>query len=578
MKTLSRREFVRISAMGAGAAVLSVGISGCLPQDDDGLTISFKHGVASGDPLAHSVILWARVTPQKSANSVSISWEVATDSNFINLVTNGSTTTSADKDYTVKIDAAGLSSGTTYYYRFRSNGVYSATGRTQTLAEGAVDQVKLAVISCSNYPAGYFHVLNEIARRDDLNAVLHLGDYIYEYARDGYASSDAAAMGREVLPETELFELSDYRTRYALYRTDADMQSFHASLPIISVWDDHEIANDTWREGAENHNDGEGDFSERKAAAIQAYFEWLPIRPFTEGDNETIYRSFHFGDLVDLHMLDTRLIGRDEQLDYADYMDSEGNFDSDTFTADLTDATRTMMGTDQLAWLQGELAADSGAWQVLGNQTLMGKMLLPSSIALQQVSVADYATLAYLYQLYAISQAGGTLTDDQQAYLTANADQLTDANYALVTADNIPYNLDAWDGYYYEREVLFGTVRAYGRNLVVVSGDTHNSWANNLSDASGNAVGVEFAGTSVSSPGMEYYLGTTADDEAGIVSIVDGLQYANLTDRGYLVVTFTASQAQAEWQYVSSVKTESYTMQEDRYHSLTVSHGNNTIG
>lgn len=571
MNKLTRREFVRLSAMGAGAAVLSVGITGCLPNDDDGLEVSFEHGVASGDPLSSSVILWTRVTPKESADSISISWEVATDSNFVNLVTNGSSTTSADKDYTIKIDASGLSADTTYYYRFRSNGVYSDTGRTRTLAEGSVDLVKLAVISCSNYPAGYFHVLNEIAARDDLNAVLHLGDYIYEYERDGYASEDAADMGREVLPETELFELDDYRTRYAQYRTDEDMQAFHASLPMISVWDDHEIANDAWREGAENHNDGEGDFDDRKAAAIQAYFEWLPIRPFTEGDNETIYRSFHFGDLVDLHMLDTRLIGRDEQLDYADYIDSESNFDSDTFTADLTSSSRTMMGSDQLTWLQGELASDTGTWQVLGNQTLMGKMQLPSSIALQQISVSDYATLAYLYQLAAMDY--DSLTSDQQAYLTANADQFTDENYALVTASSIPYNLDAWDGYYYEREVLYGTALAYGSNLVVVSGDTHNSWANNLTDASDNAVGVEFAGTSVSSPGMEYYLGTTADDEAGIVSLVDGLQYTNLTDRGYLVVSFTSEQAQAEWFYVSSVKSESYTVLDDRYNTLSVAVG-----
>jgi alkaline phosphatase D len=577
MNKLTRREFVRLSAMGAGAAVLSVGITGCLSSDDDGLEVSFDHGVASGDPLSSSVILWTRVTPKESADSISISWEVATDSDFVNLVTNGSSTTSIDKDYTIKIDASGLSADTTYYYRFRSNGVYSATGRTRTLAEGSVDLVKLAVISCSNYPAGYFHVLNEIAARDDLNAVLHLGDYIYEYERDGYASEDAATMGREVLPATELFELDDYRTRYAQYRTDADMQAFHASLPMISIWDDHEIANDTWREGAENHNDGEGDFDERKSAAIQAYFEWLPIRPFTEGDNETIYRSFHFGDLVDLHMLDTRLIGRDEQLDYADYVDSDGNFDSTTFTADLTDSSRTMMGAEQLAWLQGELASDTGTWQVLGNQTLMGKMQLPSSIALQQISVSDYATLVYLYQLYATSEAGETLTDEQQAYLTANADQITDENYALVTAASIPYNLDAWDGYYYEREVLYGTALAYGSQLVVVSGDTHNAWANNLTDASGNAVGVEFAGTSVSSPGMEYYLGTTADDEDGIVSLVDGLQYANLTDRGYLVVTFTTTEAQAEWQFVSTVKSTDYSMLDDRYNSLTVAVGDNQI-
>lgn len=274
MSKLTRREFIRLSAMGAGGAVLSYGLMGCnLTSSNHAVDVRFEHGVASGDPLADRVILWTRVTPQEEAEKVTVSWEVATDKAFTNLVTSGSTDTTAERDYTVKVDAAGLAANTHYYYRFKSGNAESTVGRTQTLADGDTDVVKLAVISCSNYPAGYFHVLKEIGARDDLNAVLHLGDYIYEYPRGGYASEDAAAMNREVLPPHELMVIGDYRTRYAQYRSDQDMQAFHASLPMISVWDDHEIANDTWREGAQNHNDGEGAFSVRKAAAIQAYFQ-----------------------------------------------------------------------------------------------------------------------------------------------------------------------------------------------------------------------------------------------------------------------------------------------------------------
>ena len=580
MNKLTRREFIRLSAMGAGGAVLSYGLMGCslTSDDDDPVEVTFDHGVASGDPLADRVILWTRVSPLEEASRVRVSWEVATDAEFTQVITNGSTHTSAERDYTVKVDAAGLSANTTYYYRFSSGDAQSVTGRTQTLAEGAIDQVKLAVISCSNYPAGYFHVLAEIAAQDDLNAVLHLGDYIYEYARGGYASQDAEAMGREVLPEHELMVLDDYRTRYAQYRSDADMQTFHASLPIISVWDDHEIANDTWREGAENHNEGEGEFSERKAAAIQAYFEWLPIRPFTEGDNETIYRTFRFGELVDLHMLDTRLVGRDQQLDITSYVGEDSSFDAASFQADLTSETRTMMGAEQFNWLNGELATDSGVWQVLGQQTLIGRMLLPSSIALQQISISDFAELAYIAQLAARAEAGDpTLTADELTFLAANQARLTPENIALLQAPMIPYNLDAWDGYYYEREMLFAAARAYGNNLVVLSGDTHNSWANNLRDMAGNAVGVEFAGTSVSSPGMEYYLGLTEEAEAGLVQLVEDLQYVNVTNRGYLAVTFTQTEATANWHYVSTVKSMEYSMLEERAHEETVAVGSNQI-
>ncbi|SHO54641.1 Phospholipase D precursor [Vibrio quintilis] len=567
--SISRRRFLELSAKGFGAAVISYGLMGCNSQsNNDTVSATFQHGVASGDPLTDAVILWTRVTPEQEGK-VQVSWEVATDPEFSQVVTNGSTFTDDSRDYTIKVDAIGLEAGTSYYYRFFVDDVPSTTGVTKTLPEGDISSVKLAVVSCSNFPAGYFNVFDLAAQRDDLDALLHLGDYIYEYPRGGYASDNAASMGREVLPATELLSLSDYRTRYAQYRTDSSLQKIHAKVPFITVWDDHEVANDAWKDGAENHNDGEGDYDTRKEVATQAYFEWLPIRPWREGDHEDIYRSFSFGNLVDLHMLDTRLLARDKQLSYSDYIDSSGNFDQTGLAAALADSTRTMLGQTQLAWLQQQLTTSTATWQVLGQQVLMGTMNLPAAIVTGQMSVTDYATLGELAQLAARQQAGDTtLTDEELAYLAANQDKLTDEVLALLNLPDIPYNLDAWDGYGYEREVLLQTLKSLNKNTVIVAGDTHNAWANNITDSGGDAVAVEFATSSVSSPGMEVYLGFGATEaetyENAITGMVSGLQYTNLLERGYLLLELTPEQANATWYFVDTILSDTYSEQAGR--------------
>jgi alkaline phosphatase D len=563
----SRRRFLELSAKGFGAAVVSYGLMGCNIRNDT-VSATFQHGIASGDPQTDAIILWTRVTPVQDGN-VRVAWEVATDSDFTQLVTKGETLTNAARDYTVKVDAIGLEAGMIYYYRFSVGQVQSATGVTKTLPEDDVSSVKLAVVSCSNFPAGYFNVFELAAERDDLDALLHLGDYIYEYERGGYASANAAALGREVEPATELLSLSDYRTRYAQYRTDSSLQKIHAKVPFISVWDDHEVANDAWKDGAENHNDGEGDYDQRKEAATQAYFEWMPIRPWREGDHDDIYRSFSFGNLLDLHMLDTRLLARDKQLSYDDYVDSSGNLDEDGLTAALTDSTRTMLGQTQLAWLQQQLTVSTATWQVIGQQVLMGRMKLPAAIVTGQMSVTDYATLGQLAQLAARSAAGDTtLTEDELSYLAANQDKLTDTVQALLQLPDIPYNLDAWDGYGYEREVLLQTFNSLKKNIVVLAGDTHNAWANNLADSDGNAVAVEFATGSVSSPGMEVYLGFGASEagtyESAVTEMVAGLQYTNLLERGYLLLELTPTQANATWYFVNTILSTAFDEQTSR--------------
>jgi alkaline phosphatase D len=554
MSHTSRREFLRNIAAGTVAASTAAGLSGCVLGG-----FEFLHGIASGDPLPARVVLWTRITPDEltedmmlqldrdagrsreararleELRNVPVQWEVARDRNFRRRVAAGTAFARAAADYTVKVDADGLQPATTYYFRFYCQGQPSPVGRTRTLPLTGVEQVKLAAVSCANYPAGYFNVYAAVAARDDLDVVLHLGDYLYEYGRGGYASGHAAELGREVEPAGEMLVLADYRVRHAQYRTDPDLQALHASVPMIAVWDDHEITNNAWLGGAENHTEGsEGVWSQRRAAAIQAYHEWLPTRVPDPARPERIFRSFEFGDLVALHMLDTRVIGRDEQLHLTDFVGPAG-FDTAGFVAAVGNPARQLLGYEQTAWLQAQLAQSGALWQVLGQQVLMGRMNVPLPL-LTGTPVAVYAAAV------ARAQAGLPLSPAEQALLAQPA---------------IPYNLDAWDGYAAARETVLGTARAYDRNLVVLAGDTHNAWASDLADLGGNIVGVEFATSSVSSPGLEEVF--PGEDPAMFAAIwqqlVGPLVYANTHQRGYLVVTATRAEMRAEWFYVDGILT-----------------------
>ncbi|QJQ07121.1 alkaline phosphatase D family protein [Undibacterium piscinae] len=541
----SRRQFIRDFTFTTAAVTGSLALSACGGSSDAALSLSFLHGVVSGDPLSDRVMLWTRVTPAGATDGkdIAVDWEVASDEQFSKIVKSGSFATNAARDFTVKVDVTGLSANSVYFYRFAYGSTRSATGRTKTLPVGKLDQVKLAVLTCSNYPAGYFNVYAEVAKLADIDAVIHLGDYIYEYPRDGYASQDAAALNRLVDPKSETITLTDYRSRYAIYRTDADLQAMHAKLPLIAIWDDHEFANDVWSGGAENHDPAtEGPFSARRAAALQAYNEWMPIRLPDASKNDRIYRSFDFGNLVSLHMLDTRLIGRDKQLSYASYMGANGAFDSAKFTADMASPSRQLMGAEQTSWLQAQMGKSSATWQILGQQVLMARMNIPAPLVLQQISFGDYTTLLGKAQL-----APASLTPAEQAILAQPA---------------IPYNLDAWDGYAVARETVFGTARAMDKNLIALAGDTHNTWASDLADLKGNAVGVEFGVTSVTSPGFEdiFPKEDPAKLAAGLEQIIGPLVYAETKNRGFMIVTATPAETRAEWRYVSTVKSKTYTM------------------
>ncbi len=566
MKNINRRDLLRYSALGLGVAVVSTGVETFAESElNNGANVAFLHGVASGDPLTDGVILWTRVTPQvEDVDQVAVTWEVATDADFVNLTHYGVMTATAASDFTVKLDVQNLNANSTYYYRFKSGGSYSPVGITKTLSEGSPEKIKFAVVTCSNYPSGHFNAYAEAAKIADLDAVLHLGDYIYEYGMGGFGTENAEAIGR-ALPDDndeECLNLTDYRKRYALYRTDQDLQALHALAPFIAVWDDHEVADNTYTDGAANHNEGEGDFEQRKMAALQAYFEWMPVRPLVEG-SDIIYRSFKFGDLVDLHMLDTRIIGRNKQLDYADFTDpATGVFDFEGFTAALLDTNRTLLGAEQLQWLQGQLAASTAQWQVLGQQVLMSPILLPAELLLRIGSSPEDLALL-LAELSSI-----------KIRMLQGDDTLTEQEIARVTTV-LPLNLDAWDGYVYEREVVLATATSLGKKLVVLAGDSHNSWGSNLKDSAGNPVGVEFAATSVSSPGLESVLSLDEDTarniEAFLTLMVDDLQYTNAYQRGFMLVTFSADNASAEWVYVDNVDSRDYVIDESRGYTMALS-------
>jgi alkaline phosphatase D len=311
----------------------------------------FSHGVASGDPLTDRVILWTRVSPE-AEGEVEVFWEIGLDAEFTQRLNVGRATTSAEADYTVKVDATGLVAGRTHYYRFWLDGVSSPIGRTKTAPLDGVQHLRFGVVSCSSLAHGYFHVYERLAERPDLDAILHLGDYIYEYAADGYGSL------RQYEPAHEIVSLEDYRTRYAQYRRDAQLQAVHRQHPFICVWDDHESANNSWSGGADNHQpDTEGDWADRKAAAQQAYAEWMPIRTDSP---EVIYRRLRYGDLAELFMLDTRLVGRDEQVG----------------VTEVGDEARSLLGFDQEAWLEEGLATTTAQWKLLGQQVMMAPLKL----------------------------------------------------------------------------------------------------------------------------------------------------------------------------------------------------------
>ncbi len=518
---LTRRNL--FSLAGAGAALAAT------PLAARSFGTGFTHAVASGEPSANSVLLWTRYVADADTM---LTWQMSESEDFTRPVAEGSVTASPARDGCAKGIATGLAPNRWYFFRFIApDGTASPTGRTRTLPDGPIASFRMAVFSCSNFGFGWFNAYGHAAEANDCDLALHLGDYIYEYGAGTYPTGSQAHPDRTIAPATEIVALTDYRLRYATYRADPDCQRLHQVLPMIAVWDDHESANDSYKDGAQNHqSDTEGDWEVRKAAAKQAYREWMPV-------SDAPYATYQVGDLATLFRLDTRLEGREKQFSLEALR--AGKRDPQAVIAALTalregawaDPNRQLLGAAQEDWLTKGLAASTRAgthWQVLVQQVLIGHLKTPKDL---------------------IRQAGSDLPDFIRNRLEASA---------AASEAGLPANMDAWDGYPAARNRVFAAARAASANLLVLAGDTHNGWAFELG-GEGARTGVEFGVCSVSSPGYEGYLSFIKPDTlaAALVEENDQLKWADTAQRGYMAVELTPTRAITEYRFSAGVRQRS---------------------
>jgi alkaline phosphatase D len=566
---LSRRSFLKSSLLVSGGVLLTSTFISCTDDEEQIKTSppvlnlsNFKEGVASFDPTQSSIILWTRYVPTQ-VSAISLMWEMSTDDKFMKVIRQGKVTTDDSRDYTVAVEVQGLPSNKSFYYRFYNSDTkeVSVVGETITLPSPSdnISQIKLGVCSCANFAAGLFTVYESLAK-SDVDVIVHLGDYIYEYGAGEYGTNSyTSSLGRTHSPTHEIITLDDYRARYKQYRSDEKLKLAHQKKPFIAVWDDHEIANDSYKDGAQNHQANEGDFQVRKKAAMKAYCEYIPLKT---GNDNRIYRDFHFGNLVSLYMLDTRVIARDKQLQYSNYMLPNQSFDGAAFQKDLLNPNRQLMGNEQLEWLGSKVGGSTARWQVLGQQVLMTKMLVPAELLMIMAQITaeiEAAGSAKPATLQAFQASVGSLVTIKSRLLAGDSTVTVAEKTRLATV--LPYNLDAWDGYPVEREKLYAILN--GKKIISLAGDTHNAWQGELKTAQNKSVGLEIATSSVTSPGLETYLGIGASGATQIAQfeqalnlLIDDLEYSNLSKRGYLKTTFSTTDVKTEWFFASSVFVE----------------------
>jgi len=511
---VDRRQLLKAGAFGLGA-LATPGAAQILAAR------GFTHNVASGEPRQRSVMLWTRYVPEGAER---VDYEVASDADFGRIVARGSVAPDPERDFCLKPIVRGLRPGRTYFYRFRAGNQTSPVGRARTLPEGPTARFNVAVFSCANLPGGWFNAYGHAAARDDIDLVLHLGDYFYEYQEGRYPRGRPSLPGRVLDPQSEVVHLADYRLRYAAYRADPDLQRLHQMFPMVMMWDDHESANNSWSGGAENHQPAsEGPWEVRKAAAMRACREWLPV-------SDENWESYEIGDLATIFRPETRLTGRSQPPGYFGALAGEADI-----VAGLTrfrdgawrDPARTMLGAAQEAWLANGLrrsARQGTKWQVIAQQVVMGHAALPTQIANWLTPQAS----AELRVQVQIGVAAGRL--------------------------GLPFTLDTWDGYPAARDRLLRAALDADANLVVLSGDSHNAWAFDLS-LDGTPAGAEFAGQSVTSWGYESYLPWVdpADLARAMVGFNRGLKWAETGRRGYMTVALTPAHASAEWLFLDTV-------------------------
>lgn len=449
---------------------------------------TFGHGVASFDPDETSVLLWTNVD-----GSDAVDWRIASDPDLTTVVRTGSVTVDGDHDGCVTIEVDDLEPGTTYFYGFSAGSDRSPTGRTRTLADRRVERFRLGVTCCADYSAAPLGVYRALAERE-VDAVLHLGDYIYE--------AQTANSGRRAQFGETCTTLDDYRARYAQLRRDPDVQYLHARHPMITIWDDHDLADNAWRTGAKAHDpDEHGDWDSRVGAASAARAEWLPIRYREPEDLRRTWRSITIGDLVELLLLDTRYEGRDQQAG-----------DEQTLPRDHPD--RSLLGDDQRAFVAERLADTTRPWTVVASGVVVNEISLPlpgNGLLLNQMLPNGYAVID-----------GQVIHDDQ------------------------------WDGYTAERAALARQMEARassGVRTVVLSGDVHSSWAiEGPPGSDGEPVAVEAVCPAASSAAMG------RANVAGVNRLLDHavrnmsqVQWSNVTERGYSVCDIDRERVQFEW-------------------------------
>ena len=488
----------------------------------------FSHGVASGDPLSDRVILWTRFAHSGGGR---IGWEIAEDEAFARVTQRGEAVANFADDFCVKVDAGGLAPGRPYFYRFLSASGPSVTGRTLTAPGRGAEQLTVAAMSCANLGFGYFHAYGHVAEREDIDLVLHLGDYIYEIQRGAYPSAGEAVPGRIIDPSNETVTLADYYQRFASYHTDPDLLELRRLKPISATWDDHEFANNAWREGASSHDPAtEGSYANRAAAAAKAFFDWMPVRR-PEPRGMRVYRSFDWGDLARIVVLDTRFIGRDQELDYEDDLYArmaEAGADAEAlataFKRDhINNPNRSLLGAAQERWTNDTLAESKRAgqpWQIIAQQVILARQIFsPGSSRLLSPTVS----------------AGS------RAWVEGNE---------RMGAYDISWNSDGWTGYGASRTRFLESLTANTNNAVVLAGDSHNCWVSGVPSAeAGRRAANEFAVGSITSPGFERTLSTAqpGEREALFKAGNPDMVFCDVTRRGYGTLRFTRGECAAEW-------------------------------
>ena len=534
---IDRRLLLRAGTFGL-AAMSTPGLAAVMAAR------GFTHGIASGEPAAHSVLLWTRYV---GSGETRLRCEVAFDEGFARVAGGGNVVASPLHDNCAKVVVDGLAPDTWYHYRFIApDGSMSEVGRTRTMPLGDVPRFGIGLFSCANMPYGYFNAYGHAAARDDLDLMIHVGDYFYEYQPGHYPDHPLA--GRIPEPNNETVTLADYRMRYASYRLDPDLRRLHQRFPMIAQWDDHEFANDDWKGGAENHQPKtEGLWSVRKAVAERVYHEWMPV-------SDTLYDSFQIGSLATIFRPETRITARSEQLSFGTALARAGSNPQAIGKAlaafrdgPWQDSARTLMGAKQEAWLYDGLAASARAgtrWQVLAQQIVMGSVKAPAELAVLAPTADDPKVRQGLMAIAAAAQVG------------------------------LPYNMDSWDGYPAARERLFRAAQEAQCNLVVLSGDSHNAWGQELS-LGGKPVGVEYAGHSITSPGFETYLANVAPQSLAkmLRSANPGLAYVDTSRRGYVSLELTPEQVRGDFHFMATI--DARTTVGTRSHGLTVAHGAN---